>query len=142
MLALWMDTWVLYPAALGIMVLSKSFGVLKAAVTPRVLPPGITLVTTNSRLTVFGLVASGVAGAVAAGIARVRAFGADALVVSLGFDASEHEPLAALCVTGDGFSRAGKAVAAMGLPAAIIQEGGYNTEAIGGLLARFLGAWG
>ena len=61
-LALWMDTWVLYPAALGIMVLSKSFGVLKAAVTPRVLPPGITLVTTNSRLTVFGLVASGVAG--------------------------------------------------------------------------------
>jgi hypothetical protein len=68
-LALWMDTWVLYPAALGIMVLSKSFGVLKAAVTPRVLPPGITLVTTNSRLTVFGLIASGVAGAIAAGIA-------------------------------------------------------------------------
>ena len=70
-LALWMNTWVLYPAALGIMVLSKSFGVLKAAVTPRVLPPGITLVTTNSRLTVFGLVASGLAGAIAAGIAWV-----------------------------------------------------------------------
>ncbi|MDD7942892.1 MFS transporter [Actinomycetospora lutea] len=68
-LALWMDTWALYPAALGIMVLSKSFGVLKAAVTPRVLPPGITLVTTNSRLTVFGLVASGVAGGIAAGVA-------------------------------------------------------------------------
>lgn len=67
-LALGMDSWALYPAALGIMVLSKSFGVLKAAVTPRVLPPGITLVTTNSRLTVFGLVASGVAGAVAAGV--------------------------------------------------------------------------
>ena len=67
-LALFMDTWALYPAALGIMVLSKSFGVLKAAVTPRVLPAGITLVTTNSRLTVFGLIASGVAGAVAAGV--------------------------------------------------------------------------
>ncbi len=67
-LALYLDTWVLYPAALGIMVLSKSFGVLKAAVTPRVLPPGSTLVTTNSRLTVFGLVASGVAGAIAAGV--------------------------------------------------------------------------
>ena len=51
------------------LVLSKSFGVLKAAVTPRVLPPGITLVKTNSRLTVFGLVASGVAGAIAAGLA-------------------------------------------------------------------------
>jgi MFS family permease len=67
-LALFMDTWALYPAALGIMVLSKSFGVLKAAVTPRVLPPGITLVTTNSRLTVFGLVASVVFGGLGAGV--------------------------------------------------------------------------
>ncbi|MBP0444016.1 histone deacetylase family protein [Roseomonas sp. SSH11] len=79
--------------------------------------------------------------AVAAGIARIRAFGADALVVSLGFDASEHEPLAALRVTSDGFARAGAAVAALGLPTAIIQEGGYNVEVIGGLLARFLGEW-
>ncbi|HSU09844.1 MAG TPA: MFS transporter, partial [Pseudonocardia sp.] len=37
------DSWVLYPAALGAMVLSKSFVVLKAAVTPRVLPETITL---------------------------------------------------------------------------------------------------
>ena len=62
------DSWVLYPCALGMLVLSKSFGVLKAAVTPRVLPPDITLVKTNSRLTVFGLVAGGVAGAVAAAL--------------------------------------------------------------------------
>lgn len=80
--------------------------------------------------------------AIAAGIARVQAFGAEALVVSLGFDASEHEPLAALRVTEDGFARAGAAIAGMRLPAAIIQEGGYNTEVIGGLLARFLGTWG
>jgi MFS family permease len=63
------DSWVLYPAALGVMVLSKSYMVLKAAVTPRVLPPGITLVTTNSRLTVFGMVGGGVFGALAAGVA-------------------------------------------------------------------------
>ncbi|MFC7737425.1 histone deacetylase family protein [Roseomonas sp. GCM10028921] len=79
--------------------------------------------------------------AVAAGIARIRAFGAETLVVSLGFDASEHEPLAALRVTEEGFARAGAAIAALGLPSAIIQEGGYNTEVIGTLLARFLGAW-
>ena len=54
------DTWLLYPAALGAMVLSKTFAVLKAAVTPRVLPSAITLVTTNSRLTTFGLIAGGV----------------------------------------------------------------------------------
>ncbi len=63
------DNWVLYPAALGVMVLSKSYMVLKAAVTPRVLPPGITLVTTNSRLTVFGMIGGGVFGALAIGVA-------------------------------------------------------------------------
>ena len=62
-------TWLLYPAALGTLVLSKSFVVLKAAVTPRVLPPAITLVTTNSRLTTFGLAAGGVFGGIAAGVA-------------------------------------------------------------------------
>ncbi|WP_435824887.1 MFS transporter [Nocardia rhamnosiphila] len=65
------DSWVLYPLALCMMVLSKSFAVLKSAVTPRVLPPDIDLVRTNSRLTVFGLVggtlgAGGLAAAVAA----------------------------------------------------------------------------
>ncbi len=59
--------WLLYPTALGFMVLSKSFNVLKAAVTPRVLPPEITLVKTNSRISVFGLAAGGVIGSVAAG---------------------------------------------------------------------------
>ncbi|MDQ4033005.1 MAG: MFS transporter, partial [Actinomycetota bacterium] len=41
-MAVHLDDWLLYPAALGFMVLSKSFNVLKAAVTPRVLPPDIT----------------------------------------------------------------------------------------------------
>jgi MFS family permease len=65
------DSWVLYPAALGAMVLSKSFVVLKAAVTPRVLPETITLVTTNSRLTTFGLASGAVFGGLAAGVAAV-----------------------------------------------------------------------
>ncbi len=60
--------WVLYPCALGSLVLSKSFGVLKASLTPRVLPTEITLVATNSRLTVFGLIAGGTAGVIAAGL--------------------------------------------------------------------------
>ncbi|WP_199832588.1 MFS transporter [Gordonia iterans] len=48
--------WILYPCALGLLVLSKSFGVLKSAVAPRVLPPTIDLVRVNSRLTMFGLI--------------------------------------------------------------------------------------
>ncbi|MFD9961998.1 MFS transporter [Amycolatopsis sp. NPDC058986] len=67
-MALHFDDWLLYPAALGMMVLSKSFTVLKSAVTPRVLPPEITLSKTNARLTVFGLVAAGAFGALASGI--------------------------------------------------------------------------
>ena len=65
------DSWALDPAALGMLVLGKSFLVLKAAVTPRVLPPSITLVTTNSRLTTFGLVAGGVFGAGAAAVSAL-----------------------------------------------------------------------
>jgi acetoin utilization deacetylase AcuC-like enzyme len=76
------------------------------------------------------------------GIAAVRAFAPDALVVALGFDASKHEPLAALNVTADGFARAGQAIGRIGLPTAICQEGGYNCEVMGDLLARFLSGFG
>ena len=70
-MALKFDSWVIYPCALGMLVLSKGFGVLKAALTPRVLPEAITLVKTNSRLAVFGLIAGGASGGIAAGIAAL-----------------------------------------------------------------------
>jgi len=76
--------------------------------------------------------------AIATAIDAIRGFGADALVLSLGFDASGDEPLAALAVTPDGFARAGAAVASLGLPTAIVQEGGYNVDLIGRLLERFV----
>ena len=51
------------------MVLSKSFSVLRSAVTPRVLPPSIDLVRVNSRLTMFGLLGGTIlGGAMAAGV--------------------------------------------------------------------------
>ena len=79
--------------------------------------------------------------AIGTGLAAIRAFHADALVLSLGFDASEHEPLAFLRVSEDGFARAGAAIGAAGLPTAILQEGGYNTDLLGRLLERFLAAF-
>ncbi|ADG99284.1 major facilitator superfamily MFS_1 [Segniliparus rotundus DSM 44985] len=60
------DPFVLYPCALGMMVLSKSFVLLKAAVTPRVLPSEIDLVRTNARLNMFALLGGSVAGGAAA----------------------------------------------------------------------------
>ena len=80
--------------------------------------------------------------AVAAGIGAIRRAGVDALVVSLGFDASRDEPLSFLAVSADGFARAGAAVRALGVPAAVVQEGGYNIDVMAGLLVRFLGALG
>ncbi|MBV9351942.1 MAG: MFS transporter, partial [Mycobacterium sp.] len=62
-------SWVLYPCALAMMVFSKSFSVLRSAVTPRVMPPTIDLVRVNSRLTMFGLLGGTiVGGGIASGI--------------------------------------------------------------------------
>src|SRR5882757_7072900 len=59
--------WVLYPCALAMMVFSKSFSVLRSAVTPRVMPPTIDLVRVNARLTMFGLLGGTIAGGAIAG---------------------------------------------------------------------------
>lgn len=62
-------SWVLYPCALAMMVFSKSFSVLRSAVTPRVMPPTIDLVRVNARLTMFGLLGGTiVGGAIASGV--------------------------------------------------------------------------
>jgi hypothetical protein len=74
LMALHHDDLALYPAALGVLVLSKAFNVLRGAVVPRVLPPALPLTSANARLSVFGLVAGGVLGAVGAGIAAVLGF--------------------------------------------------------------------
>jgi MFS family permease len=58
----------LLPAAFGILVLQKAYGVARASVTPRLLPAEITLVTANARSQLFTLTASLLGGAVAAGI--------------------------------------------------------------------------
>ena len=66
------DSLVLYPAALGMLVLSKSYGVLKSSVTPRVAPEGLDLVRANARLTIAGHIGGSiVAGALAAAISFV-----------------------------------------------------------------------
>ncbi len=58
----------LLPAAFGILVLQKAYGVLRASVTPRLLPAEISLVTANARSQLFTLTASMLGGALAAGI--------------------------------------------------------------------------
>ncbi len=46
----------LYPAALGVLVSSKAYGVTRAAAVPRLVPPQLTLVKTNGRVSLAGVV--------------------------------------------------------------------------------------
>lgn len=61
----------LYPAALGVLVSSKAYGVVRSAVVPRLLPPRFSLVKANSRVTLGGLLATAVAAPVGAGLQMV-----------------------------------------------------------------------
>lgn len=63
-------------------------------------------------------------------IARIDAYRPGALVVSLGLDASQDDPFGGLKVSSDGFNRIGAAIGALGLPTALIQEGGYVSDAL------------
>jgi hypothetical protein len=58
----------LLPAAFGILVLQKAGGVVKASVTPRLLPADLTLVTANARSGLISLAASTAAAGLAAGV--------------------------------------------------------------------------
>lgn len=73
-------------------------------------------------------------------LARVHAFAPGALVVSLGFDAAEHDPVAAFRITNGGFAKAARRFAGLRLPTLLVQEGGYLSPHLGGYLRAFLGA--
>jgi MFS family permease len=65
------SVFVLFPLALGSLVLSKSYGIVRASATSRVTPTAMSLVAANSRLSVFGLGASAVGGGLMAGFLRL-----------------------------------------------------------------------
>ncbi len=75
-------------------------------------------------------------------LAAIHDYGADALLVSLGFDASEKDPLGILKVTTAGFGEAATRIAKSDLPTVLIQEGGYMSPILGQNLARFLASFG
>jgi MFS family permease len=62
------DSVTLLPAAFGVLVLQKAYGVTRSAITPRLLPREITLVTANARTGLASLVASTLGVALAAGL--------------------------------------------------------------------------
>jgi hypothetical protein len=66
-----LDGLAVYPLALGLLVLSRGFGVARSAVTPRVAPPELTLVKVNSRISLVNIVSGAIVAPVGLGIAHI-----------------------------------------------------------------------
>ena len=71
-------------------------------------------------------------------LTQIAAFGADVIVVALGLDAYENDPLKGLAVTTPGFATMGAAIASRGLPVLLVQEGGYLSPELGANLTSFI----
>ena len=65
------DSVTLLPAAFGVLVMQKAYGVTRSAITPRLLPREITLVTANARTGLASLIASTLGALLAAGLEYV-----------------------------------------------------------------------
>ncbi len=68
----------------------------------------------------------------------VQAFDPSTVIVSLGLDTFCTDPISDLALTADGFERCGAAVAELGLPTVVLQEGGYDVAALGDNVRRWL----
>jgi MFS family permease len=54
------ESYWLFPAALGVLVASKAYGVTRAAAVPRLVPRDLTLVKANARVSLAGVVGAGI----------------------------------------------------------------------------------
>jgi acetoin utilization deacetylase AcuC-like enzyme len=64
-------------------------------------------------------------------LARIIGFAPEALVVSLGVDTFEADPISSFKLTSDDFSTYGRRLGNLGLPTLYCMEGGYAVEEIG-----------
>lgn len=60
------------------------------------------------------------------------------LVISLGVDTYEHDPISDLALTKDAYFPMGRALATLGLPTVVVQEGGYDQVDLGVNVRSFL----
>ena len=63
--------------------------------------------------------------------AKIQDYGPDALIVSLGVDTFEKDPISFFKLTSDDFKRYGAVIAGLNMPTLFVMEGGYAVEEIG-----------
>ncbi|HOB93355.1 MAG TPA: histone deacetylase family protein [Aquabacterium sp.] len=74
---------------------------------------------------------AGFLAALGVALQRITDYAPGALVVALGLDAHERDPYQALAVTTPGFGQVLAAIARLGLPTVLVQEGGYLSDDLG-----------
>jgi len=70
--------------------------------------------------------------------AAIDAFDPALIVVSLGLDTYCNDPISDLALTANGFEACGRAVAALDRPTVVLLEGGYDIDALGENVRRWL----
>ena len=68
----------------------------------------------------------------------IEAFRPDLLIVSYGADTYEGDPISHFKLKSSDYASMGRRIASLGLPTAIVMEGGYAVEALGANVAEFL----
>lgn len=63
-------------------------------------------------------------------MSAIRLYQPDALVLPLGFDIYKNDIQHKVSVTAEGFQRLGERISRVGLPMLVVQEGGYDLEAL------------
>ena len=71
----------------------------------------------------------------------IKGYAPDALVVSLGVDTFEDDPISAFKLESRHYPLMGERIAALGLPTVLVQEGGYAVAEIGTNVVGVLGAF-
>ena len=71
-------------------------------------------------------------------LAGVRAFNPASIVVSLGFDAFEQDPLGTFKLKIESFFKIAQKITALHLPTLLVQEGGYAVNMLGVLAEQFV----
>lgn len=74
-------------------------------------------------------------------IAAALKHGAEALVLSAGWDAHHLDPLSKLSVSTSAYARIGELYGKLRLPTVIVQEGGYSLEAVASASYAFMDAF-
>ena len=69
--------------------------------------------------------------ALEAACTRISQYAPDALVVSLGLDTYVGDPISQFALATEDFSTLGRRLAALGLPTALVLEGGYAATELG-----------